>query len=197
MLDKFLLLFARFVEATERQAKATEGMVLLEMARAGINPGSAETGETANLDNGAALTEMNEQQKINDEIAAKTAAAADQKKADEAAAAKKTADAKKAAEAEKAKKAKAESDAKAKAEAEAKAKAEADLAADLAGGDDDGPRKVSVDDVRSALRDYSKLEGTDAAIALLARFKAASVSDLSADDRVKMVDVIAGKDVEE
>lgn len=196
MLDKFLLLFARFVEATERQAKATEGMVLLEMARAGVNPDSAETGETANLDNGAALTEMNEQQKINDEIAAKTAAAADQKKADEAAAAKKTADAKKAAEAEKAKKAKAESDAKAKAEADAKAKAEADLAADLAGGDDE-PRKVSVDDVRSALRDYSKLEGTDAAIALLARFKAASVSDLSADDRVKMVDVIAGKDVEE
>lgn len=193
MLEKFLLLFARFVEATERQAKATEGMVLLEMARAGINPGSAETGEAANLDNGAALTEMNEQQKINDEIAAKTAAAADQKKADEAAAAKKTADAKKAAAAEKAK-----ADAAAKAEAEAKAKAAADLAADLAGGgDDDEPRKVSVDDVRSALRDYSKLEGTDAAIALLARFKAASVSDLSADDRVKMVDVIAGKDVEE
>lgn len=56
----------------------------------------------------------------------------------------------------------------------------------------EGVRKVSVDDARAALRDFSKKEGTPAALELLSSLGAKAISDLDEAGRVELMARIGG-----
>lgn len=113
--------------------------------------------------------------------------AADKKAAD--AAAKKKADEKKAADAAARKKAEEEAAARKAAE-----EAEAAAATDDAGLDDeptgDDAPTYSREDVRKALKDYSALEGKDAAIKILKDHGASSMSELKEEDFAKVMKAV-------